>query len=760
MLPPSFGGVVDIVISRFFACAALVGLLASCTSDWDSSRKGKTIAASDRGSLSGTPRTDTSQAPALRSPTDGFASLPDRGELVAYDSNRKPRVNGAYSAYPIKLSEEHALKAAYAGGQMLIRAPNGEAIKLTYERHVEHPDGNWSWIGRDANGADAIITFGEKAAFGTIPQQGEESLRLTIGGGQAWLVATDRSKMADPDHAAMRAGKTDYLIPPQVASNAVLDAPTTSASAQAQSAIAPAAGPTVDVVVGYTTGFAAERGGNSQAVTRINNLVDITNQAYTNSAVNATLRLVATVSVDYVDNDNNGTALEQLSGYKSGSGPIPPNAAFAALRAARDTYGGDLVSLVRDFRTPENGGCGIAWLIGAGQSGIEQADEPFGYSVVSDGSDFDEVDNVNYNCREETFAHELGHNMGQAHNSQDSNSSGAHAYSYGYREAASDGFYTVMAYRLAGSSQFGIRHFANPGINYGGRPTGVANAADNTRSLNQTIPIIAGFRASVIADPGIYTGPLLGMGGKCLDARGRGTALGTAIQIYDCNGESQQQWQWALQKGFGVIRGVGSARVLDVGNYAVYDGAQLQLWDSTGATNQSWLITQFSIIAAGGRVLDAAMMSSANGTKIQLWDSTRTPHQTWNFDPARGYITGKDGKCLDVEGFGTANGTRVQLWTCSDTPNQKWSAGPNGTILGYGGKCLEAANGSTANGTVVRMWDCNGGAHQSWKVRGQIVGQMSGKCLDDPSAGQTNGMRVHIWQCHPGENQQWTFAWH
>src|SRR3546814_2862274 len=76
--------------------------------------------------------------------------------------------------------------------------------------------------------------------------------------------------------------------------------------------------------------------------------------------------------------------------------------------------------LVRAFRTPENAGCGIAWLIGGGETGIVQADAPFGYSVVSGGTDLDEGDDNTYFCREETLAHELGHNMGQAHNDEDS----------------------------------------------------------------------------------------------------------------------------------------------------------------------------------------------------------------------------------------------------------------------------------------------------------------------------------------------------
>ncbi len=486
--------------------AALLGLLVGCTSDWDPGKAGRFGAAGDDGvpqSADGIARIASASRAAALAGSSPFASLPDRGALMAYDRGAKPRIGGAYRAYSVRLSEEHALKAARDGGQIKLVAPNGEPIDLAYERHIEHPDGNWTWIGRDASGADAVITFGAKAVFGSIPFDGQESLRLTMAGGRSWLVETDSDKVVDADHAAMRAsGKPDFFIPPKMAIGAAADKATAAASQEPVSAAAAAAAQTtVDVLLGYTNGFASAYGGQSQAVTRLNNLVDIANQAYTNSAVDARLRLVGTVAVNYTDATDNGDALEKLSGFNN-SGPITPDPAFAGLRTARNTLGADLVALVRDFRTPENAGCGIAWLIGGGQTPIVQGDAPYGYSVVSDGSDVDEGDGNTYFCRDESLAHEFGHNMGQAHNAEDSSSAGTHAYSYGYREASTSGFYTVMAYRLAGSSQFAIRHFANPAVQYDGRATGVANTADNARSMNQSMPIVATFRASVVG-PGL-----------------------------------------------------------------------------------------------------------------------------------------------------------------------------------------------------------------------------------------------------------------
>src|SRR4249919_1193257 len=344
----------------------------------------------------------------------GAFALPDRGDLLRY-SAQPVRHENASTWYPADISEAHAFSAIVTG-HMTITAPDGQPVRLRYQRHFEHPNGNWTWIGRDAYGEDAVLTFGEKAVFGSIPQHGREELRLSTRGGRAWVVQIDPARLHSPE-----ASKPDFLIPPSLAAS-LASSESFSASAQPQAAAATAA-VTVDVALGYTTAYAAELGGDSQAVTRLQNLVDITNQAYANSQINAQVRLVRTLSVAYADATDNGDALSKLSGYQAGTGTMPTDPAFAGLRAARDQYGADLVSLVRRFRTPENDGCGIAWLIGGDRSSINNSDAPFGYSVVSDDldmGDYDESDGKTYGCRKESLAHEFGHNMGQAHNTEDS----------------------------------------------------------------------------------------------------------------------------------------------------------------------------------------------------------------------------------------------------------------------------------------------------------------------------------------------------
>jgi hypothetical protein len=444
-----------------------------------------------------------------------FAALPDRGELLHYDAQAPVR-DGAYTWHRTELSEQHALDAI-KGGVLRVVTPSGRLLGFQYDRSVRHDEsGDWTWIGHlpGQEGVQAILTFGKDAVYGSIGQPDTRPLRLTTQGGASWLVETDPSQLAGLASHAANPVSPDYKIVTPAALERLRKLQPTAGAMQAGE-LAPAAvsaattaTPTVDLLIGYTQGFVAAKGSTSAVVTRLNSLVDTANVGLRNSRVNGQIRLVHTMQVSYTDTNSNDDALGQLTGYDSDAQKhTTPNAAFNALRKARETYGADLVSLVRPFREPEQDSCGIAWLVGGGMQTVTATNgwDYYGYSVVSDGTDRNEADGKTYYCEEHTLAHELGHNMGSQHDRDTAKGDdnildnpddyGAFSYSFGYKPAA---FYTIMAYGDKGQTSY--LTFSNPRITLcGGVACGVANSEDNALSLGSILPAVSGFRPAAVA---------------------------------------------------------------------------------------------------------------------------------------------------------------------------------------------------------------------------------------------------------------------
>jgi hypothetical protein len=75
--------------------------------------------------------------------------------------------------------------------------------------------------------------------------------------------------------------------------------------------------------------------------------------------------------------------------------------------------------------------------------------------------------------------------------------------------------------------------------------------------------------------------------GKCLDAFGQGTANGTVVTVWTCNGGTNQRWNLNPN---GTITGVQSRRCVDVNAMLTANGTKVQLWDCNGGSNQTWVL--------------------------------------------------------------------------------------------------------------------------------------------------------------------------
>jgi alpha-galactosidase len=121
------------------------------------------------------------------------------------------------------------------------------------------------------------------------------------------------------------------------------------------------------------------------------------------------------------------------------------------------------------------------------------------------------------------------------------------------------------------------------------------------------------------------------------------------------------------------IRGTGSNRCLDDPNSATANGTLPVIWDCNGQSNQQWTYTTSKQLQVLGKCLDAYNNQTSPGTKVEIWDCNGQANQQWNLN-SDGTITGvQSGLCLDVSAAATANNSPIQLWTCTGATNQKWT---------------------------------------------------------------------------------------
>jgi glucose/arabinose dehydrogenase len=129
--------------------------------------------------------------------------------------------------------------------------------------------------------------------------------------------------------------------------------------------------------------------------------------------------------------------------------------------------------------------------------------------------------------------------------------------------------------------------------------------------------------ATGAANPG--AGQITGLGGKCVDVNGGGSADGTKVQLWTCNGSGAQQW---TLPGDGTIRALG--KCLDVANSGTANGTATWLWTCNGTGAQQWTSQDGSLRnPQSGRCLDAAGNSSADGTVLHIWDCVGAANQRW-----------------------------------------------------------------------------------------------------------------------------------
>ncbi|MFB0614806.1 arabinofuranosidase catalytic domain-containing protein [Streptomyces sp. AGS-58] len=174
---------------------------------------------------------------------------------------------------------------------------------------------------------------------------------------------------------------------------------------------------------------------------------------------------------------------------------------------------------------------------------------------------------------------------------------------------------------------------------------------------------------------------------------------------------------WPAPASAATLVSSASGRCLDVRGNVDTPGTVLEIWDCNQQVNQAFEFTSAGELRTmnGTRCADAYDNRTAPGAPVVIRSCDGRPTQVWRLNSDRSVTGVASGFCLDVNGAGTADGTAVVLWTCNGRSNQRWStpATPPPPSGGSGPCDIYAAGGTpcvAAHSTVRALYGAYDGA--------------------------------------------------
>jgi hypothetical protein len=131
--------------------------------------------------------------------------------------------------------------------------------------------------------------------------------------------------------------------------------------------------------------------------------------------------------------------------------------------------------------------------------------------------------------------------------------------------------------------------------------------------------------------------PVIGPGGKCVDVSGDDTGGNLAVvQLWDCYTVMSFQplardQQWTLNSD-GTLRTLG--RCLDIDGNGTAPGTKVELYDCNGVGGQQWVPQANGSVLnpQSGLCLDDPSGNTANGTQLQIWTCNNESPQVFHFN--------------------------------------------------------------------------------------------------------------------------------
>lgn len=359
-----------------------------------------------------------------------------------------------------------AIAQATEGAEIALPLPGGlaEVAVVTRSAVDEHGFQQVTGVSRmDGIAYPTQLTISKDAVFGTVlTAQGEYQI-VTRGGktqildpkAAGWTAPRGDDHVAVHDHELMddeplSAGALFTTVIKITTTKTTTTATTTTTtnkgSTPAAATVAPAATPsllplkpgtvdtTINLLMTYSASYVAMWGNETAARTRLSNLVEVANSAYGNSGTGVRFRVVGWRQIAVADT----TPQNHLGNMRLDAG------AFKGTAAQKTLNGAAMTVFFSPFNaaTSTTGTCGLAYVPAANAAGLaaykSQAPSLM-FAALNDGQT-----NSGYYCESLTLAHELGHNLGNAHDKANSSFAGAFPYSYG--KGVSGSFGTVMSY--------------------------------------------------------------------------------------------------------------------------------------------------------------------------------------------------------------------------------------------------------------------------------------------------------------------------
>jgi len=356
-------------------------------------------------------------------------------------------------------------------------------IKFSSSKEIAHRLGIQTQLFKSGNGKDhAVLTRKNGRVVGTVTVDGKRYAVSTDTNGKVILVKEDpkfQRKFQHDFHLPKRPDMLPGIKPVTEKEEAQTENGSSSSSGESsvQNGVT-----VIDLMIFYTQAFTDYYGEDTDLL--IQNFVDQANQSFVNSHIDAYYNVVHTQLLTLADVNESidmSTALDNLQENEE-------------VKDLRDTHNADMVSLIRKY-PDKNDGCGISYMLYDAFKDDIDAFKPYAYNVV-EVKRVDETTNEHpYYCSELSLTHELGHNLGCAHDRDHANNGGLFSYSYGYDHDDSDDskdFATIMSYDPGE-----IAYFSNPDIERNGIPIGIAQGeedeADNAATIQQSKKEIADF---------------------------------------------------------------------------------------------------------------------------------------------------------------------------------------------------------------------------------------------------------------------------